>query len=99
MPREADTFDLRLKPVRHAQHHGVKPAARTFATTPKPVRKWLGRYGQERLAGLNDLPRILLSCPRKTPAVLQRRRVAPRRQFPFMGAKHLTFTRRGRRIL
>ncbi len=32
---------------------------------PKTVRKWLSRHRQERLAGLNDLPGIPLSCPHK----------------------------------
>ena len=91
MPNKADKFDLRLKLVRHAQEHGVKPAARAFDTTPKTVRKWLRRYRQERLAGLNELPRIPLSCPHKTPALLERRIVQLRRQFPFMGAKRLKF--------
>jgi transposase len=91
MPRTADKFDLRLRLVRHAQQHGVKPTARLFHTTPKTVRKWLTRYQQERLAGLNELPRIPLSCPHKTPAALERRLVQLRRQFPFMGAKRLKF--------
>jgi len=91
MPDKADKFDLRLKMVQHALASGVKPTARAFATTPKTVRKWLARYRQERLAGLNELPRIPLRCPHKTPANLERRIVALRRQFPFMGAKRLKF--------
>jgi len=35
-----------------------QPAARVFSTTPKTVRKWLGRYQQECLAGLNELPSL-----------------------------------------
>jgi len=91
MPNKADKFDLRLKMVRLAQDHGVKPAARAFDSTPKTVRKWLTRYRQERLAGLNELPRIPLSCPHKTPPQVERRVVQLRTQFPFMGAKRLKF--------
>jgi len=94
MPNKADKFDLRLRLVRHAGEHGVKPAAWAFSTTPKTVRKWLRRYQQERLAGLNDLPRIPLRCPHKTPAALERRILQLRRQFPFMGAKRLKLMHR-----
>jgi len=66
-------FDLRVKMVQYALDHGVKPAARAFATTPKTVRKWVSRYRQERLGGLNELPRIPLRCTHKTPIALQRR--------------------------
>jgi transposase len=89
MKNSASKFDLRLRVVQHAQKHGVKPTARLFATTPKTVRKWLTRYRQERLAGLNELPRIPLSCPHKTSARQEANIVALRKQFPFMGAKRL----------
>jgi len=35
---------LRLRMVLYAKSHGVKPAARAFATTVKTVRKWLCRF-------------------------------------------------------
>jgi transposase len=89
MKNSASKFDLRLRIVQHALQQGVKPAARLFATTPKTVRKWLSRYRQERLAGLNELPRIPLACPHKTKPHLERKIVRLRQQFPFMGAKRL----------
>ncbi|MCY2932508.1 MAG: helix-turn-helix domain-containing protein, partial [Planctomycetota bacterium] len=89
MKNKASKFDLRLRVVQHALKEGVKPAARLFATTPKTVRKWLSRYRQERLAGLNELPRIPLSCPHKTSPKQEARIVQLRKQFPFMGAKRL----------
>ena len=89
MKSKADKFDLRLKMVRYAIANGIKPAARAFSTTPKTVRKWLSRYKQERLPGLNELPRIPLNCPHKTPAVMERRIIKLRKQYPFMGAKRL----------
>ena len=89
MKDSATKFDLRLRLVQHALQHGVKPTATLFATSPKTVRKWLCRYRQEHLAGLNELPRIPLRCPHKTSAVQERRIVDLRRQFPFMGAKRL----------
>ena len=89
MKNKADKFDLRLRIVKAALANGVKPAARVFDTMPKTVRKWLSRYKQERLPGLNELPRIPLNCPHKTTAVMERKIVNLRKQFPFKGAKRL----------
>jgi len=89
MPRKADKYDLRLKMVNNAIENGVKPTARLFATTPKTVRKWLNRYKQERLAGLNELPRIPLHCPHKTSPSPERKIVELRKRFPFMGSARL----------
>jgi transposase len=89
MPNKADKYDLRLRIVKSAIEHGVKPTADFFDTTPKTVRKWLNRYRQERLSGLNELPRIPLHCPHKTPSNLQRKVVDLRKQFPFKGSKRL----------
>ena len=89
MKTQADKFDLRLKMVRYAVAEGVKPASRAFATTPKTIRKWLNRYKQERLTGLNELPRIPLTCPHKTSPLIERTIVNLRKRYPFMGAKRL----------
>ena len=89
MPNKADKFDLRLRIVKSAMSLGIKPTARLFDTTPKTVRKWLSRYKQERLAGLNELPRIPLGCPDKTSAQMERRKVRLRKQFPFKGSNRL----------
>src|SRR4030067_1396889 len=86
MPNKADQFDLRLRIARQGLAYGVKPTARLFTTTPKTVRKWLNRYKQERLAGLNELPRIPLSCLHKTPPAMERKIINLRKQYPFMGA-------------
>jgi len=89
MPNKADKFDLRLRIVKHAITSGIKPTARLFAVTVKTVRKWLRRYQQERLAGLNELPRIPLHCPHRTVPAMEQKIVNLRRQFPFKGAKRL----------
>ena len=91
MKTKADKFDLRLRMVRYAISCGVKPAARAFSSTPKTVRKWLNRYKQERLAGLNELPRIPLTCPHKTKPDMEQRIVRLRKKYPFMGAKRLKY--------
>jgi transposase len=89
MANKADKFDLRLRIIKSAAAIGVKPTARLFDTTPKTVRKWTNRYRQERLAGLNELPRAPLFCPHRTSAVLERRIVWLRKRFRFMGAARL----------
>ncbi len=89
MPNKADKFDLRLRIVKHAIANGVKPTAKLFAVTVKTVRKWLRRYHQERLAGLNELPRIPLHCPHKTSPVTERKIVNLRKKYPFKGSKRL----------
>jgi transposase len=89
MPDKADKFDLRLRIVKYAISNGIKPTARLFAVTVKTVRKWLSRFKQERLAGLNDMPRIPLHCSHKTSPAMEQKIVNLRRQFPFKGAKRL----------
>lgn len=89
MKNKADKYDLRLRLINFAKQNGIKPAARVFATTPKTVRKWLARYKQEKLAGLNELPRIPISCPHKTSAIMEKQVVNLRKQYPFKGAKRL----------
>jgi transposase len=42
-----DKVYFRLGLVMHAKEHGIKPAARSFCTTPKTVRKWIKRYKEE----------------------------------------------------
>jgi transposase len=89
MKGKADKFDLRLRIIKHALTYGVKPTARDFDTTPKTVRKWLNRYKQEHLTGLNELPRIPHNCPHKTSSQMERKVVSLRKQFPFKGSKRL----------
>jgi transposase-like protein len=45
---------IRFEMVRFAKKHGIKPAARCFATTPKTVRKWLRRWQPGTLKGLEE---------------------------------------------
>jgi transposase len=89
MPDKANKFDLRLRLIKSVRIIGVKPTARLFDTTPKTVRKWLSRFRQERLTGLNELPRIPHHCPHKTSPALEVKIVVLRKQFPFKGSKRL----------
>ncbi|MGA2093240.1 MAG: helix-turn-helix domain-containing protein [Sedimentisphaerales bacterium] len=89
MPNKADKFDLRLRIIKSVQAIGVKPTAELFDTTAKTVRKWLSRYREERLTGLNELPRTPHHCPHKTSPSIEVNIVALRKRFPFKGSKRL----------
>jgi len=84
-------FDMRLKIVRHAERHGVKPAAREFGCTPKTVRKWLGRWqdGNHARRSLADRSRAPHSCPHKTPERIEKLIVRERNKAPCLGAERL----------
>ena len=71
MRHAIDPKHLRLRLVRYAQEHGVKPAAQAFGSTPKTVCKWLAiafvRDGSQHIeparAGEVDHTLVVESCP------------------------------------
>ena len=65
MLRMSNKFDYRLKMVEHAQMNDVSKAARSFNTTRVTVRKWLRRYEQNGLKGLEDFSRAPKTIPHK----------------------------------
>jgi hypothetical protein len=52
-----DKKQQRYQMVIYAKEYGVKPAARLYATTPKTVRKWVGRFDDGGYQALGDLSR------------------------------------------
>jgi hypothetical protein len=63
-----DASQVRSMMVEFARQHGIKPAAREFATTPKTVRKWLLRASEVQDApalALADRPRRPNTSPRR----------------------------------
>jgi transposase len=79
---------LRLKMVRYANKHGVKPAARAFHTTPKTVRLWLGRFDGS-LDSLADKSRAPHRRPRKIPDPEEARIVELKQRLPSWGPRRL----------
>lgn len=61
----SNAFDYRLKMVEYALQAGITAAAREFETTRKTVRKWVGRFKQNGLGGLNELSRAPKHIPHK----------------------------------
>ncbi len=84
-----DAYNHRLRLVQYAQSHGIKPAARAFATTVPTVRKWLRRYQQQRPSGLLEHSRAPHRQPGKTPPELEQQVLDLRQKLPTFGARRL----------
>jgi transposase len=80
---------FRLELVRYAREHGVKPAARAFGTTPKTVRKWLGRWQPGSLRGLQDRSRAPKAPARRLPEEACERALELKRRLPSWGAARI----------
>ena len=80
---------IRLKIVRHAQIHGIKPAERHFGCSKNTVRKWLRNFEEHGTRGLEDKSRAPISCPHKTPKAIEEQVIAKRKEAPCHGPKSL----------
>jgi transposase len=86
MKRMSNVFDYRLKMVEYAIKYGKSAASREFRTTRKTVRKWAGRYEQNGLEGLKDLPKAPKHIPHKMSLEKEAEIVAIREGHPAWGA-------------
>ncbi len=84
-----DAFNHRLRLVQSARQRGIKPTARLFQTTVPTVRKWLRRYQQLGLVGLQEHSRAPHHQPQRTSAAIEQQVVALRQQLPTFGARRL----------
>jgi len=84
-----DAYNHRLRLVQYARGHGIKPAARAFATSVPTVRKWLRRYQHDGPRGLLEQPRAPHHCPHKTPRAVEEQVLALRQRLPTFGAARL----------
>ncbi len=82
-------FSLRLQMVLHGRTHGIRAAARAFATTPKTVRRWIRRFDEGGRSALHDRSRAPHSCPHKTSAYREKRILEARRRAPCFGPRRL----------
>ena len=62
-----DKKQQRYQMVIYAKEHGIKPAARTYAATPKTIRKWVDRFNRGSYQDLNDLSRRPHHSPNALP--------------------------------
>ena len=84
-----DKKQQRYQLVVYAKEHGVKPAARTFATTPRTVRKWLTRFGNDGYQALNDLSRRPHNSPKKTSPEMIKKIVMAKTTYKRLGAEQV----------
>ena len=80
---------IRFEMVRFARKHGIKPAARCFATTPKTVRKWLRRWQPGTLKGLEELSRSPRKPFRRIPTAQRNLAITLKKQCPSWGAERI----------
>ena len=66
--------------VERAKAEGIGPAAQALGLSRRTVAKWLRRWKQDGRAGLQDRSSAPRRSPRKTPARLEQRILALRRQ-------------------
>jgi len=79
----------RYQIVRYAEKHGNKPAARTFNTTVKTVRKWRKRFEDKGYNGLEDLSRRPHHSPNKTPKKIEDKVVKLKKKYKRIGAEQI----------
>ena len=71
------SFDLRKTLVRHAKAHGIRAAARSFATSRNTVRTWLRRFEADGLHGLKSRSSRPTRSPNKLPQRIERKVLVP----------------------
>jgi len=84
-----DKKQQRYQLVACALKHGIKPAARTYNTTPKTVRKWIRRFKQGNYQALDDLSRRPKYCPNALPAEESARIIRLRKKYKRLGAEQV----------
>lgn len=82
-------FNFRYHLVQYAKNHSVSQAAREFSTTRKIVRKWISRFDQLGLKGLEDQSKIPHSCPHKLKELDENTIHITRDKYPQWGPKRL----------
>lgn len=82
-------FHLRYRLALAADKHGIRAAARQFGCSRNTVRKWLRRYQANGKAGLKEQSRRPRRIPHQTPAAVERRVLAVRKQIPCFGPQRL----------
>lgn len=82
-------FNLRLGMVLLAKEKGISFAARQYKTTRNTVRKWVNRYKEKGLKGLEDRSRAPKHIPHKTPKKIEKRVIKLRKEHPAWGPDRL----------
>ncbi len=88
---QALKYDLRIKVVRFANEHGIKPTAREFGVSRNIVRKWLRRWRADNYSrkSLTDRSRAPNTCPHKTSKKIEKAVIEARKHAPCLGPQRL----------
>ena len=86
-----NVYNIRKKLVKYASTYGISAAAREYSTTRKTVRKWLYRYNQDALKGLEDKSRKPNSSPFKMKKEEEDKIIKIRKKHPYMGAERIKY--------
>jgi transposase len=82
-------YSLRLQLVQYARTHGIRPAARAFATTPNTVRRWRARFDAGGRTSLQDRSRRPKTCPHQTSRYQEAKILSARQKVPCFGPRRL----------
>jgi transposase len=89
MRHTKDKKQWRYQLVQYAFANGVKPAAKTFHTSPPVVRKWIHRFKTEGYSGLADRSHRPLHSPNETPQPVKDHVVALKHTYKRIGAEQI----------
>ena len=84
-----DKKQQRYQMVMYAKEHGVKPAAKLYATGPKTVRKWLRRFNTGGYQALADLSRRPHHSPNKTSSEAISKIIKLKDEYKRLGAEQI----------
>ena len=84
-----DKKQQRYQMVTYAKEHGVKPASRLYATSPKTVRKWLMRFIEGGYQALDDSSRRPHYSPKAISEIRAKKIVALKAVYKHVGADHV----------
>jgi transposase len=82
-------YGVRKKMVLDALEQGIKPMARAYGATVKTVRKWVKRYREQGLPGLEERSHAPKRIPHKTPAVTAAGVLACKRRVKGLGVRRM----------
>jgi transposase len=80
---------IRLRMVRYAQQHGIKPTAAYYHCSKNTVKTWLYRFEKQGTGGLQNNSRAPHYCPHKTPLAEEELIIAKRNEASCFGPKRL----------
>jgi len=94
MRHTKDKKQWRYQMIQQAMAKGIKPAARTFHTSPPVVRKWIHRFKAEGYAGLTDRSHRPLHSPNETPQPVKDHVIALKDRYKRIGAEQIRILER-----